>query len=159
MNKFFLSTTLVLITTLFFALSASAENLDVTPGQWNFIVMINISESDDQIIQKRSTCFSESKMNPFKTFNINQEKTGCSINNMVSHAGDELEWRWFCEGNEVSPKTNGKGKYVSSGSEILGLMKTTHFKNGNLISTVVNIEGKYAGECDSNDTQLLVTKK
>lgn len=160
MNKFFLTATLVLISTFFLAINSNAGNLDVKPGQWNFVLLIDISESNTPIVQTRSTCFTKSQMNPFETFKINQQNTGCSINNVVNESGDELTWRWFCQGDDVSPKTNGKGKYISSGSEILGLLKTTHFNEGNLISTVVNIEGEYVGECATNDnSDLLLTKK
>lgn len=152
--------------TLFFVFSLSliqdskAASLDVKPGQWNFIVLIETPHSDNPIIQNTTRCFNKSEMNPFKSFNVNHERIGCDLNNVEVVDGKSVDWRWFCEGNDVSPKTNGKGQYISSGSQINGFLKTAHYEDGNLIKTNVTLQGEYIGDCaEENEGNLIMTKR
>ncbi|MGH7885696.1 MAG: DUF3617 domain-containing protein [Thermodesulfobacteriota bacterium] len=163
--KGILTITLFMISTLFITISADSADLDnliVKPGQWNFTVTVDMSKSKDQFVQSRTTCFKESKMDPFESFNVSNNETGCSMNNVIGENGKSIEWRWFCEENQNSPKTNGKGKYISTGTEINGSIKTTYFQNGTLLSTNVLIQGEYVGECASESEEKrenLLTKK
>ena len=136
--------------------SSFAGELNVKPGQWLFTVLINNNLIKESKIEKLSRCIDKPQMSPIDDFGFNLNKSNCNVFGVKSKKGKSLIWRWFCSKIELKPKTNGSGVYISSGTEINGLLKTAHYsKKGNLVKTRVNIEGKHIGSCNSSDKLVI----
>lgn len=162
MKKGLIAVCCFVVFSFFNTVGSNAATLDVTPGQWNFTVLIETPHSDNPVVMNTTRCFDNNEMNPFKSFNVNHDRIGCDMNNVEVVDGKSVDWRWFCEGNDISPKTNGKGRYISNGSQINGFLKTAHYEDGNLIKNKVILQGEFIGECaeeNEDSGKFIMTKK
>jgi len=134
---------LLICMVVFFASSALAEGVPITPGKWEMKMTMEMTMLPAPQVRTYTECMEESELDP-EAFNMD-ENSPCEIGEMQIE-GNTVRWDMNCP--TVAGDMTGSWEVTSEGETVTGSGSMSAEMAGQTMQFDMNWEGKRLGPCD-----------
>jgi hypothetical protein len=132
------------LTSIFFAMTATAAGVSINPGQWEMTTTMTMT----MMPQPRTTtvvqCLEDAELDP-ENFNMDEDNP-CEISEVIFD-GNNASWSITCS-TDIGMVMQGQWEFTSSGDSITGSGSMFAEIGAQKMDFNMNWEGKRIGDCE-----------
>ena len=137
-------TILIGLTAMLLTCTASADSIDIEPGQWEMTTTMTMSMMPQPQVTTVVECIEKDQLNP-EDFNMDEENP-CSISD-VKTDGNTIRWSINCPA-ENGALMDGQWEITSNGDTLTGKGEMSAEIAGQKMGFNMSWEGKRTGQCE-----------
>ena len=132
------------LTSIFFAMTATAAGVSINPGQWEMTTTMTMTMMPQPKTTTLIQCLEDEELNP-ESFNMNEDQP-CEISEVIFD-GNNASWSINCP-TDNGMAMQGLWEFTSSGDSISGSGSMSADFGGQKVGFDMNWEGKRIGDCE-----------
>lgn len=132
------------LTSIFFAITATAEGVSINPGQWEMTTTMTMTMMPQPQTTTTVQCLEDAELDP-ESFNMDKDNP-CDISEVVFD-GNNARWSINCP-TDIGMAMQGQWEFTSSGDSITGSGSMSAEFGGQKMGFNMNWVGKRIGDCE-----------